>query len=90
MWASQVLPFETFSRYSKEWPRQCEFYQSSLPNPTMSILQMVEKLEESSGSQMDVCPVLSEATLSTVSEAALGYSIQDLDANLVDYNERML
>ncbi|KAJ7838916.1 cytochrome P450 [Mycena olivaceomarginata] len=40
---------------------------------------MVEKLEESSGSQMDVCPVLSEATLST-----------DLDANLVDYNERML
>jgi hypothetical protein len=56
----------------------------------MSILQMVEKLEESSGLQMDVCPVLSEATLSTVSEAALGYSIQDLDANLVDYNERML
>ncbi|KAJ7841213.1 cytochrome P450 [Mycena olivaceomarginata] len=51
---------------------------------------MIEKLEESSGSQMDVCPVLSEATLSTVSEAALGYSIQDLDANLVDYNERML
>ncbi|KAJ7238128.1 cytochrome P450 [Mycena haematopus] len=52
--------------------------------------RMTEKFEESCGSQTNVCPVLSEATLSSVSEAALGYSIQDLDRNFVAYNERLL
>ncbi|KAJ7268173.1 cytochrome P450 [Mycena haematopus] len=51
---------------------------------------MTENFEESCGSEMNVCPVLGEATLSSISEAVLGYSIQDLDKNFVAYNERLL
>ncbi|KAJ6465396.1 cytochrome P450 [Mycena sanguinolenta] len=52
--------------------------------------EMTEKFEESSGSEIDVCPVFSEATLSTISEAALGYSFEDLDKDFVAYNEQLL
>ncbi|KAF7342538.1 Cytochrome P450 [Mycena sanguinolenta] len=51
---------------------------------------MTAKFEESSGSEVDVCPVFSEATLSTISEAALGYPMEDLDKDFVAYNERLL
>ncbi|KAF7342535.1 Cytochrome P450 [Mycena sanguinolenta] len=51
---------------------------------------MTAKFEESSGSEVDVCPVFSEATLSTISEAALGYPMQDLNKDFVAYNERLL
>ncbi|KAF7342536.1 Cytochrome P450 [Mycena sanguinolenta] len=51
---------------------------------------MTTKFEESSGSEVDVCPVFSEATLSTISEAALGYPMEDMDKDFVAYNERLL
>ncbi|KAK7042069.1 cytochrome P450 [Favolaschia claudopus] len=51
---------------------------------------IIEKLEESSASPINVCPILSEATLSTVCEAALGYTFHDLDKDFVVYNERLL
>ncbi|KAF7342537.1 Cytochrome P450 [Mycena sanguinolenta] len=51
---------------------------------------MTAKFEESSGSKVDVCPVFSEATLSTISEAALGYPMQDMDKDFVAYNEQLL
>jgi hypothetical protein len=62
-------------------------------------------LEEASMSPTNVCPILSDATLSTVSEdmpmdlfpiildlfvAGLGYSLQDLDKQLVSTNEQLL
>ncbi|KAJ6569244.1 cytochrome P450 [Mycena capillaripes] len=52
--------------------------------------KMTDRFEEASASPIDVCPILSDATLSTISEAALGYPIEDLDQELVAYNERLL
>ncbi|KAJ6601616.1 hypothetical protein B0H10DRAFT_2230476 [Mycena sp. CBHHK59/15] len=37
-----------------------------------------ERLERSSGSSTNVCPLLSTGTLAAVSEAVLGYSLEDL------------
>ncbi|KAJ7627968.1 cytochrome P450 [Mycena polygramma] len=51
---------------------------------------MTERLEAASGSTLDICLVLSDATLSTASEAVLGYEVKDLDEELVVHNERLL
>ncbi|KAJ6481548.1 cytochrome P450 [Mycena vitilis] len=51
---------------------------------------MIERLEAASGSTVDICPVLSDATLSTASEAVLGYEVKDLDKELVVHNEQLL
>ncbi|KAF8193097.1 cytochrome P450 [Mycena galopus ATCC 62051] len=52
--------------------------------------KMTEELDELSGSPTDLCPILSHATLSTISEAALGYSTQDLGERFVVNNARMM
>jgi len=52
--------------------------------------KMTEHLDEFSGSRTDLCPILSHATLSAISEAALGYSTQDLGEEFVANNARIM
>ncbi|KAJ7020448.1 cytochrome P450 [Mycena alexandri] len=49
-----------------------------------------EELEKSSKASTNVCPILSNATLSAVSEAILGYSLQDLGEDFVANNNRIV
>ncbi|KAJ7091293.1 cytochrome P450 [Mycena crocata] len=48
-----------------------------------------EQLDDSSLEPRDICPLLSDATLSAVSEAVLGCSMQDLGEDLVETNTKI-
>ncbi|KAJ7742960.1 cytochrome P450 [Mycena maculata] len=51
---------------------------------------LAEELEKSPTQSMDVCPLLSDMTLSVASEAILGYSLRDLGAEFVVNNSRVV
>ncbi|KAJ6451241.1 cytochrome P450 [Mycena vitilis] len=51
---------------------------------------LADKIEESSDAWINVCPLLSQATLSTVSEVILGYSITDLGEEFMANNFKIL
>ncbi|KAJ7037292.1 cytochrome P450 [Mycena alexandri] len=52
--------------------------------------KITEDLDECSGSLADLCPILSHATLSAISEAVLGCSIDDLGEEFVINNDRVM
>ncbi|KAJ7803339.1 cytochrome P450 [Mycena leptocephala] len=49
-----------------------------------------EELEKSPKASTNVCPILSNATLGAVSEAVLGYSLQDLGEDFVANNNKIV
>ncbi|KAJ6523456.1 cytochrome P450 [Mycena vulgaris] len=49
-----------------------------------------EELEKSSNASTNVCSILSNATLGAVSEAVLGYSLQDLGEDFVANNNKII
>ncbi|KAJ7856433.1 cytochrome P450, partial [Mycena leptocephala] len=49
---------------------------------------LTQQLEETAGVSIDICPLLSLATLSAISEAVLGYSTQDLGEEFISSNFR--
>ncbi|KAJ7277659.1 cytochrome P450 [Mycena rebaudengoi] len=49
-----------------------------------------EELEKSSKASINACPILSNATLGAVSEAVLGYSLQDLGEDFVANNNKIV
>ncbi|KAF7342337.1 Cytochrome P450 [Mycena venus] len=51
---------------------------------------MTEQFEKFSASPTDVCPTLSEATLNAISQAALGYSTQELGKEFVSNNAQVM
>ncbi|KAF7356161.1 Cytochrome P450 [Mycena venus] len=51
---------------------------------------LIEQLEESSGKSINICPLLSLATLSTISEVVLGYSTEDLGEEFMKNNFQIL
>ncbi|KAJ7480993.1 cytochrome P450 [Mycena latifolia] len=51
---------------------------------------ITEQLEKSSSATTDICPLLSLATLGAVSEAAVGYSIEDLGDEFVTTNAQVM
>ncbi|KAF8209814.1 cytochrome P450 [Mycena galopus ATCC 62051] len=51
---------------------------------------VAEQLEEASGSPLDVCPVLSDATLSAIGQATLNYSTEDFGEEFVANNARIM
>ncbi|KAJ7704001.1 cytochrome P450 [Mycena rosella] len=51
---------------------------------------ITEQLERTSASSTDMCPLLGMATLGAVSEAVLGYSIEDLGDEFVESNTQVL
>ncbi|KAF7356160.1 Cytochrome P450 [Mycena venus] len=51
---------------------------------------LTEQLEESSGKSSNICPLLSLATIGTISEVALGYSTEDLGEEFMKNNFQIL
>ncbi|KAJ6562234.1 cytochrome P450 [Mycena capillaripes] len=53
-------------------------------------LTMTDRLEKASLSPMDICPVLSGATLDAISQAIFGYTTQDLGEEFVANNAEIM
>ncbi|KAF7356001.1 Cytochrome P450 [Mycena venus] len=47
---------------------------------------LTAQLDEASGKSTNICPLLSLATLSTISEVVLGYSTKDLGEDFINHN----
>ncbi|KAJ7886866.1 cytochrome P450 [Mycena olivaceomarginata] len=52
--------------------------------------RVAEQLEEASGSPLDICPVLSDATLSAIGQATFNYSTEDFGEEFVASNARIM
>ncbi|KAJ7627929.1 cytochrome P450 [Mycena polygramma] len=63
-------------------------YQSLFERTAERVTKQLEDLCD--GSPVDILPLLSDATLSTTSEAAFGYSIQDLGTQFITNNGQIM
>ncbi|KAF8142227.1 cytochrome P450 [Mycena galopus ATCC 62051] len=63
---------------------------SYLPVFEKAAQKLTEQLEDSCASSMNVCPLFSIATLSTMSEAVLGYSTEELGEEFISNNAQII
>ncbi|KAJ7200421.1 cytochrome P450 [Mycena pura] len=63
---------------------------SWLPSFRRAAQRITERLEDSSPLPIDVCPILSTATLSAVSDAVLGCSLEDLGEDVIANNCQLM